>query len=663
MMLLSYQLNAQISVTSITPVAAVQNVLIGTGVTASNVQFTGTNLAIGKFTSTSASMPFSSGIVMSTGLVSGVPLSASSQASTDNGTGSDPQLENIATDDVEDAAVLEFDFIPESDTIKFRYVFGSEEYPEFVGLGVNDVFGFFISGANPLGGLYSNKNIALIPGTNTPVSIDDINPTSNSQYYINNSSSATLVYDGKSVILTAWAIVVPCTQYHIKLAIGDVGDGIYDSGVFLEANSFSSPRVSITPTYLSAISPGNSIEGCGDAQLTIKMPYAPVVDYWLDYQLAGTATRVSDYQLTPYDPDYIIIPAGQDSVVIDIHPIADNVTEPTEIIHFIVKTSLCYDIFDTVSVVIVNRDSLSLILTGDTLVCDGDSAHLNAFVTGGLTPYQYLWNNNVNLPNQVILPQDSLNTYVITTTDICGFQKVDSIDVVKSYVNIAVRTDTTICEGGNVLLSGSGAGLVTWTGLTGETPIVAPSVTTKYEATVSNICGTAKDTVTVYVDQIPYFSLGSDTIVCEQHPFVIGVPSNPDYQYLWSNGYPTSYLKIDAPNTYILNITNGVCNYSDTIIAYPGFCDWWIANSFSPDHSGLNEVFKPVGVPLPQYEMEIFDRWGELVFKTSDWNQGWDGIVQNQRASNGVYIYMIYGESPSSKFKALIKQGQVTILR
>lgn len=234
---------AQLIVTpAIIPANGVQNILAGSGVNISNIQYTGNINALGAFTTDSIStgLGFSSGLVLSTGLVSHIADSSSHFSSAVNATGSDPQLEAIADGIVMDASALEFDFIPESDTVRFRYIFASEEYPEFVGYGVNDIFGLFISGINPVGGSYVNKNIALIPGTNTPVAIDNINDHTNSSYYINNASSSSLVFDGMTVVLTAKVMVTPCETYHIKIAIGDVSDGVYDSGVFLEANSFSS---------------------------------------------------------------------------------------------------------------------------------------------------------------------------------------------------------------------------------------------------------------------------------------------------------------------------------------------------------------------------------------------------------------------------------------
>jgi len=152
-----------------------------------------------------------------------------------------------------DAAILEFDFTSLVDTIKFRYVFASEEYPTYVCSQYNDVFGFFITGPDPGGGTYTGKNIALIPGTSLPVAINTINSGTpggsysaadcqslsyNSFFKSNIPWMYNFIYDGFTTILTVVCPVVKCQEYHIKLAITDAGDQSYDSGIFLEKNSF-----------------------------------------------------------------------------------------------------------------------------------------------------------------------------------------------------------------------------------------------------------------------------------------------------------------------------------------------------------------------------------------------------------------------------------------
>ena len=143
--------------------------------------------------------------------------------------------------------------------MNFRYLFGSEEYPEWSPSTFNDAFGFFlwgpgITGPYVLAGYPNGANIATIPG-GTPVTINNVCPTVNPTFYVNNMAGAaydsTIQYDGTTVLLTA-AASVQCNQtYHIKLAISNVSDQAYDSGVFLEANSFSSNVVDVAVATVS----------------------------------------------------------------------------------------------------------------------------------------------------------------------------------------------------------------------------------------------------------------------------------------------------------------------------------------------------------------------------------------------------------------------------
>jgi len=182
-------------------------------------------------------------------------------------------------DTTQDATILEFDFTSTSDSIEFNYVFSSEEYNEFVDLGYSDLFGFFISGPNIVG----QQNIALVPGTNTPVSIDSINngnspvgtvptgPCMNCQYYNDNTFGTVLEYDGYTTVLTAKAGVIPCETYHINLVIADVGDGVYDSNVFLEGGSFKSTGI-FEVAYNGTDAPG-TLNLCPNTCATLTAPY------------------------------------------------------------------------------------------------------------------------------------------------------------------------------------------------------------------------------------------------------------------------------------------------------------------------------------------------------------------------------------------------------
>src|SRR5262249_9161990 len=137
-----------------------------------------------------------------------------------------------------DATVLAFDFVTTGNFLSFQYVFGSIEYNEFVGTSFNDVFGFFLNGTN----------VALLPGTNIAVSINNVNggnpgnnpPPSNSQFFIDNENGALdTTMDGLTVVLCVNAVVTPGVVNHIELGIADAGDHILDSNVLIKARSFS----------------------------------------------------------------------------------------------------------------------------------------------------------------------------------------------------------------------------------------------------------------------------------------------------------------------------------------------------------------------------------------------------------------------------------------
>jgi hypothetical protein len=223
----------------LTPQDLVQS-LVGVGVQVSNVTYTGANVAAGNFVGGQNTIGFGTGVILSSGLAAGVVGTAGNLASTTNGTPGDADLTAIAGNPSLDAAVLEFDFVPEGDLLTFQYVFGSEEYPEFVNAGVNDAFAFFLNG----------QNIALLPGTQIPVSIDTVNATTNSQFYVDNTGGAfAIILDAFTKVLTIKVKVNAGASNHIKLAISDAGDTILDSDVFIKAGSFSAAKAPIIKVF------------------------------------------------------------------------------------------------------------------------------------------------------------------------------------------------------------------------------------------------------------------------------------------------------------------------------------------------------------------------------------------------------------------------------
>lgn len=246
-----FHLNAQMVILNNIPLDTLAiGIFQGGNVTISNVQFTGHQSQIGYFSLGNAELPdISDGIILSTGMVNSVigPNHLTS-TSTDLLMEGNSLLNHLLgnSSQTRDAAVFEFDFVPDFDSIMFRYVFGSEEYLEFTNSNYNDIFGHFISGPD----IADTQNIALIPGTSTFVSINNLNDIYNSSFYINNGDGDTIYtpnddgqivqWDGFTTALVSSLVVHPGQLYHMTIAIADVFDGAYDSGLLLKSQSFRS---------------------------------------------------------------------------------------------------------------------------------------------------------------------------------------------------------------------------------------------------------------------------------------------------------------------------------------------------------------------------------------------------------------------------------------
>jgi hypothetical protein len=218
------------------------NKLLGSGITTSNISYTGATRSAGTFSGGTGIIGFEEGIILSSGNISNViGPNMTDDITADNGLPGDTDLGTLIPGyTTHDATILEFDFIPYSDVISFQYVFTSDEYNEWVNTAYNDVFGFFLNGVN----------VALLPGTSIAVSINNVNggyplgtAASNPQYYTNNDlsdggGSVNTEMDGLTVVFSVDAQVNPGKTNHIKLAIADAGDSIYDSNIFLKAESF-----------------------------------------------------------------------------------------------------------------------------------------------------------------------------------------------------------------------------------------------------------------------------------------------------------------------------------------------------------------------------------------------------------------------------------------
>jgi hypothetical protein len=234
---------AQVTITPNQTAAQIVNSLVATsgtlGVVVSNQTLVCDSTANAEFTGPS-NLGMTNGVILANGELfgaNGLLGNPSVSATGALGTSGDADLTILCSNLTYDACVLEFDLQPVGSFVEFEYIFGSDEYPAFNCSSFNDIFAFIISGP----GIASPTNIALVPGTTTPVSINSINDQStptcgDSTYYVTNTDTV-FTMNGFTTPLLAYSAVTPGQTYHLKLAIADASDQILNSYVFLRSNS------------------------------------------------------------------------------------------------------------------------------------------------------------------------------------------------------------------------------------------------------------------------------------------------------------------------------------------------------------------------------------------------------------------------------------------
>jgi len=172
-----------------------------------------------------------------------------------------------------------------------------------------------------------------------------------------------------------------------------------------------------------------------------------------------------------------------------------------------------------------------------------------------------------------------------------------------------------------------------------------------------------RDTIKLVPKPKPVVSLGIDTTICRYRPVVLSTGSASYDSYLWSTGETTPSILVNQTGTYYITVTQNSCEASDTIqVTSGGDCDIYIPSAFTPNNDNLNDNFGVIdNVTLKYYSMQIYSKWGELIFTSDDVSKKWDGTFKGKKMPNGSYLWMLnYTNIRGRKF---YEQGMVMLIR
>ena len=441
----------------------VNEVLLGDGISAFNITYTGGSNQLGKLINGADSdYAFDEGLVMSTANAKGIGCSSAVCMDCLGSSVTDSSLLAIANSvpgligqsfevtSLYDVSILEFDFVASGDSVGFDYIFGSDEYNNWINTPYNDVFGFFLSGPGIEGPFESPSsfpngavNIAGVPGSdpNLPITVSSVNADLNSEYFIPNLPYQGICIHGYTQVFHAGHAVECGQTYHIKLAIADGSDAGVESVVILDKNSFTSPvPVVIAEEWQLEENPDVLFEGCGFVDWSVVRPEGVALDAPYMAVLSfdqGEAMNGVDFGWLMEDgtvsafPDTLQFEAGEEVLTFTMVPIADELDEGSEYIVASISSItgctegfmyLTYELFDEPEPLTVNPFT--------TLTCAGVQLLVEPEVSGGYGNYAYSWECSNSTAPSILVTTEEYWECVLTVTDTCGLEPASGLNTI-----------------------------------------------------------------------------------------------------------------------------------------------------------------------------------------------------------------------------------------
>ncbi len=653
------------------------------------------------------SLAIDSGIVLCTGRVlstaadTGINASRFRLANNNLGvTTTDAQIATIAGASAtqRDLCFLQFNFIPRGDSAFIDYVFASEDYPEYACSQFYDAFGIFVQAPSD-----TFKNYSKVPGTNINVSINSINDTSKQtgasnyttyckgqgagspfiQFYTANLINNHIVYDGMTKILRARIPVQPNLQHTMKLAIADILDGNFDSGIFFKKSSLTSPPLlEITDRKASNGSNKDSlflIEGCNPGVVSFSRSTVSV-PITVNASFSGTSSS-GDFSAAAS----FTIASGNSTFNYNVSALTDAVKENIESLR-IIFTAPSINYTDTVNYFIKDFAHGITINNGkrDTSLCVGQS--INIVHTRLDTTFSAIWTPAANLSctnclntvftaNPPNLPSIQNLFLRISALGCPAADSLITINVSPKPV-LTLSSSFNICINDSVQLTAAvtptGTYTYTWSPSTGLTasnilsPFAKPLAAQSYKLIVSSPAG-CRDSIstTINISSIrqEIDSMRTANATCGSSNGAIRLytkttsPNNPPYTFSINGG--TTFVSGNifngiAAGVYNVAIRNGSgCRFDTTLTVTAGTnppsASFTIVQTSCGLNNGSARILTKSGVPTLTQQWKL----GASVIST-------DTFINNRPPGNYVltildgvgcsinYSITILGSSPAN---------------
>lgn len=683
----SFNAAAQISLQGNQTAQKLAEKLAGKGVFITNATLQCAQSANGTFRSVNTTLGLDSGIVLTTGQVYQVNGPEQGVISTNNRTPGDADLTRLtAAPNTNDACVLSFDVVPQGSKLQFDYVFASEEYVNAVCGVFNDGFAFFISGP----GITGQYNMAKVPGTNIPVAVNSINNgivgtyhgstwhnctdmgqgSPFTQYYVDNTGNPFIAFNGMTQVLTASADVIPCNTYHLKIAIADAGNSLYDSGVFIKAGSMTANAVELKTNLNLVDNTASLVRTCDDGTFIVKRSNDNITQpLTVRLTYGGDAVANIDYTALP---NAITFPSNVSELPFNINTLLGTNTVKQLKVYIedpnhcgsntTFADSLFFDLLPK-PIIALPDDSLSK--------CDGSSL---AIVADAHHDISYAWEPMVypnTASNNVYTKRDATAGYVYVS----GYYKnttcklntdsvyVSIVDAVSS-ASITNNPDTIkLCFGQSISLNGSYVGDTSLRTLwlsNGDTLSntnrlnisIAPQHNGWLYYWVGNdVCAPAIDSVYISgVEKAPLPIVNNPVELCLTDSIILEARGA---QLKWYNQSFGGFNLPEAPqlfgdNTgteeyYVSNIYGSCESDRVKITVHKIKCceqEMFIPNAFTPNGDGLNDEFQLRIDGLSKLVIfEVYNRYGNRVYLQQSPYGKWDGTMNGKPLDVGTYIY------------------------